>query len=115
MAAAGLRIARAMLRVALGVLVVGLAATALAQTPAPQELRWALRSAPGQIAAWVALPDRLGVDPGQPGPLLPVYTLRADMGLAPSRIAIYLPGLFNHSRIRVNGHVVFDTLGDPPH
>ena len=113
--AARLHIAQAALRFALGVLVFSLAAVALAQTPAPQELLQAQRSIPGQAASRVALPDRFGVEPGQQGPLLPVYTLRANIGVAPSRIAIYLPGLFNHARIRVNGHVVFDTLGDPPH
>ena len=114
-AAVGLGRARAAMRLALGALGFALAAVALAQPAPSQELRQALRSSTGQAAAPVALPDRLSVEPGQPGPLLPVYTLRADIGAAPSRLAIYLPGLFNHARIRVNGHVVFDTLGDPPH
>ena len=93
----------------------GLAAVAPAQAAPAQELRQAQRSNTAQAAATVALPDRLSVEAGQQGPLLPVYTLRADFGTAPLRMALYLPGLFNHARIRVNGHVVFNTLGEPPH
>ncbi len=92
-------------------LILGCAAVADA---AGVELRTALRhDGPGVPAQAVTLPDELLAGPARPGPLHVVYRLQANLGEPPAALGLYLPGLVAHARIRVNGHPVFDTLGDP--
>ena len=79
--------------------------------PAVVHLKQALRSVPGRAAATVALPEYLETGSGETS-LRPVYALQAEFGAAPNGSALYVPGLLNRARIRVNGHVVFDTLRD---
>ena len=86
---------------------------ALGQATPALELRQAVRSIGDAPAQTVTLPDRVTAPAGQHGLFQPVYRLDVDLGPAPSRIAVYLPGAFNHSRIRINGHVVFDALREP--
>lgn len=75
------------------------------------ELRQAERSGvAGEPARPVALPDGLTAGAGQAGPLTAHYRLRAELGPRSGTTALYLPGLIAHARIRVNGHVLFDTL-----
>ena len=90
-----------------------LAGLALGQATPALELRQAARSIGDGPAQIVALPDRVAAPAGQPAPFQPVYRLDVDLGPAPSRMAVYLPGAFNHSRIRINGHLVYDEFRDP--
>ena len=77
-------------------------------------LQQALRTFPGGAPVSVPLPDKLTEPVGASGTLLqPTYRLQADLGPAPGRTALYLPGLFAHARVRVNGHVVADRIREP--
>jgi signal transduction histidine kinase/ActR/RegA family two-component response regulator len=80
---------------------------------AAQELRSALRDGPGaQPPRPVNLPDTLSV--AAPGSdITATYRLEADLGPAPARIAIYLPGVLAATRIAVNGQVMFDNIEQP--
>ncbi|MEO6746433.1 MAG: ATP-binding protein [Caldimonas sp.] len=44
---------------------------------------------------------------------MPTYRLRADLGQIPARTTIYLPGVFAHARVAVNGHTVADHIRSP--
>ena len=90
-----------------------LAGLALGQATPALELRQAARSIGDGPAQIVALPDRVAAPAGQHGLFQPVYRLDVDLGPAPSRMVVYLPGAFDHSRIRINGHVVFDAIREP--
>ncbi len=75
------------------------------------ELRQAERSGvAGEPARTVTLPDELAAGSAPAVPLVAHYRLRAELGPRAGATALYLPGLIAHARIRVNGHVVFDTL-----
>ena len=92
-------------------LLAGLAAHAGSPTV---ELQHAMRSLAGEAPQAVSLPDKVRRSTEASGtPLQPTYRLEADLGPAPGRTAIYLPGLFANARIAVNGHVVEDRIRDP--
>lgn len=86
----------------------------LAPRAAGVELRTALLGvADAGTAQPVTLPDEQVADAARPGPLRAIYHLRAELDGPPRSLGLYLPGLVAHARIRINGHAVFDTLGDP--
>ncbi len=64
----------------------------------------------GEPARAVVLPDELSAGDAPAQPLTAQYRLRAELGPRAGATALYLPGLIAHARIRVNGHVLFDTL-----
>ena len=95
----------------------GLAGAAFAaaqpQTPA-QELQQALRLQPGEAAQVVPLPDTLNLARADEATgLRPSYRLSVELGDATARTAIYLPGVFAHARVAVNGHTVADRIREP--
>ena len=92
-----------------------LAASAAAQLPpAVQQLQRALRSLPGEVAQQVTLPDTLNRDGAEDAtPLQPSYRLGVELGAAPGRTAVYLPGVFAPVRVAVNGHTVADRIREP--
>lgn len=76
------------------------------------ELRQALRST-AQGTETVRLPDSPKLPDGAAGPLRASYRLDFDLDGPLTRMALCLPGLIAHARIRVNSHLVFDRLDDP--
>jgi len=87
---------------------------ALSHRAAGVELRTALLSvADAGSAQSVTLPDEQVADAARPGPLRAIYHVQAELEGPPRGLGLYLPGLVAHARIRINGHAVFDTLGDP--
>jgi len=92
-----------------------LAATAADDRPAAaQELRSAVRTGPGSVAPQpVRLPETVDTNGPENEIITPSYRLEADLGRAPAHMGIYLPGVFAHARIGVNGQVVSDNIADP--
>jgi len=89
-------------------------AAAVHAIPDPLVLQHAVRTLPGEAPVVVALPDKLTEPVGASGTVLrPTYRLQADLGPTPGRTGLYLPGLFAHARIRVNGHIVADRIREP--
>ena len=76
------------------------------------ELTHAERVVAGSSAA-VTLPDTLRAAPGAVPPLAATYRLPFNLEGPLHRLALCTPGLIAHARIRVNGGVVDDRLGDP--
>jgi len=91
------------------------AAIAAPEPPKPPlELRQAVRIGPGTEAPQaVFLPETVDTGGTDTEIIRPVYRLEADLGRAPSRIGVYLPGVFAQARIAVNGQVVSDNIVDP--
>ena len=89
------------------------AAQAQRPTP-PQQLHEAVRSQPGEAQRTVSLPDMI-VYQGNDGDavLTATYRLRVELETQPGLTAIYLPGVFGHARVTVNGHLVADRIRDP--
>ncbi len=100
-----------------GPLWLGLACAAIAaanQQPAAQQLQQALRSQPGEAAQQVTLPDTLKLGGADDATTLqPSYRLGVELSAAPGRTAVYLPGVFAHVRLAVNGHTVADRIREP--
>lgn len=109
-AVGGRWVAVRLLALVTAIFVAGVAAAGNDSSNAPQALTTALRSLPGAAPSRVLLPDRADAPPGSAGSFRPVYRLDADLGPDAGNSALYLPGVFNRSRIRVNGHLVFDSL-----
>jgi signal transduction histidine kinase/CheY-like chemotaxis protein len=90
---------------------------AVAQPVTVHTLAVAERTLPGAAPQRVALPDWLLPSPTAPGPgtgpVEAVYRLAVDLGPAPAQAAVYLPGLFGHLRLAINGHVISDGLVEP--
>lgn len=78
----------------------------------PIELSLAQRDL-GGAAETVRLPDAVRAPDGAAPPLRATYRMRFQLGAVPPGTALYLPGLRAHARVRLNGHVVADALGDP--
>ena len=43
----------------------------------------------------------------------PSYRLRVEFGAVPGLSAMYLPGVFAHARVAINGHVIADRIREP--
>jgi hypothetical protein len=93
-----------------GLLVCSLTAIAAADTFV--ELRSAERSTVQGVQT-VALPDDLVLPADADAPLRATYRMDFVLEGPLNRMAICLPGLIAHARIRVNSHLVFDRLDDP--
>jgi signal transduction histidine kinase/CheY-like chemotaxis protein len=76
------------------------------------ELRRAERST-AQGTQTVTLPDSPVLPAGADAPLRATYRLDFQLEGPLTRMAMCLPGLIAHARIRVNSHLVFDRLDDP--
>ncbi len=76
------------------------------------ELRHAERSTP-QGTQTVTLPDDPALPAGADAPLRATYRMTFVLEGPLRRMAMCLPGLIAHARIRVNSHLVFDRLDDP--
>lgn len=61
----------------------------------------------------VALPDTLPLGRGAPLPLRATYVLSFENATSPARLALWVPGVIAHARLRFNGHVLLDRLADP--
>lgn len=91
-----------------------MAAAAAAKTPLPQQLQQAQRHLPGETPHTVALPDTIDAAAGDLSTVIrPRYRLQVDLGESAGRTAIFLPGVFAHARVAINGHVVADRIREP--
>lgn len=61
----------------------------------------------------VELPDTLAFERGMALPLRASYAFSFESAAPPARLALWLPGLIAHARVRLNGHVLLDRLDDP--
>ena len=104
---------RVVRRTAQWLLGVALLAAAAAHGEPVRELREAVRMCCGEAPRNVTLPDNVEGEPDSDAIITPSYRLRAEFGAVPGLSAIYLPGLFAHARIAINGHVVADRIGEP--
>ena len=90
----------------------GMAAAAMfslaAAEPVVEVLRQAERTDANGLTSTVTLPDTVELAPGEPPPLRRSYRWRLFLQVPPNGHALYLPGLFAHSVISVNGHVLKD-------
>lgn len=87
-------------------------AFATASTPAQVvELRQAQRI-DNTGTKQVELPDLMRQLPDSTVPLSASYQLLVELDTPPRHLAIWLPGLIAHARLRLNGHVLFDRLDD---
>jgi len=87
---------------------------AAAPAPPPQELQQAQRQLPGEARSTVVLPDTIDAAAGDLSTVLrPHYRLQVELGDSAGRTAIYLPGVFAHARVAINGHVVADRIREP--
>lgn len=76
------------------------------------ELRQAERTSATGIER-VELPDTLALSAGADALVRATYRLSVDLAEPPRRLAVYLPGLLAHARLRFNGHVIDDRLAEP--
>ncbi len=76
------------------------------------EITAALRTVAGS-ETMVTLPDLIKLPAGTATPLHATYRATFRLQGEPRRLAMSMPGLIAHDRIRVNGHVVDDRMSDP--
>lgn len=89
---------------------------ARAQPVASVQIAEAWCEVPGQPGRTVPLPDWLPpvAAPAPPDSLVEaVYRIEVDLGPAPVEAAVYLPGVFGHLRLAVNGRAILDGTREP--